>query len=83
MGIEARHGRVRGEHWGPRTLDLDLLLFDDLVLEQPGLVLPHPRMQERVFVLKPLADLNPDLRHPVSGRTISELLRALEASCRS
>lgn len=75
--VEASFGRVRGERWGPRTLDLDLLLFDDRVLEAPGLALPHPRMHERAFVLEPLAELDPSLRHPVLGKTVVELLEAV------
>ena len=78
LATEASFGRVRGERWGPRTLDLDLLLFDQAVVDEPGLTLPHPRMQERAFVLGPLADLDPGLRHPVSGRSVSELLAGLE-----
>ena len=58
-------------------MDLDLLLFDDRVLDEPGLALPHPRMHERDFVLRPLAALDPGLRHPVTGQTVSELLEAV------
>lgn len=58
---------------GPRTIDLDLLLFDDIILRTPGLTLPHPRMHERGFVLVPFADIAPDLRHPIAAKTISEL----------
>ena len=78
LDTEGAFGRVRGERWGPRTLDLDLLMFGRVVLDEPGLILPHPRMQERAFVLKPLADLDPGLRHPVSGRTVAELLASVE-----
>lgn len=76
MGIEAERGRERSveEHWGPRTLDLDLLLFDDVVSKEPDLLLPHPRMEERAFVLLPLSEVAPDLRLPASGRTAAELL---------
>jgi 2-amino-4-hydroxy-6-hydroxymethyldihydropteridine diphosphokinase len=74
LAIEAALGRVRGVAQGPRTIDLDLLLYDDLVLTEPGLVVPHPRLHERAFVLAPLADLAPDLRHPVRGATVRELL---------
>jgi 2-amino-4-hydroxy-6-hydroxymethyldihydropteridine diphosphokinase len=76
-GIEAAAGRVRGVRDGPRTLDLDLLDYDGLVLEREALVLPHPRMTERAFVLVPLAGLCPKWRHPVSGRSARELLDAL------
>ena len=80
LKIEADFGRVRRERWGPRLLDLDLLLFDNLVLETPALQLPHPRMHERAFVLAPLAEIAPDWIDPISGKTISELLQAIDSS---
>ena len=58
--VEHEAGRVRSVRWGPRTLDVDILLFDDLAIDEPGLVIPHPRMAERRFVLEPLADLAPE-----------------------
>jgi 2-amino-4-hydroxy-6-hydroxymethyldihydropteridine diphosphokinase len=61
QGLEAGAERVRGERWGPRTLDVDVLLVDDLTVDEPDLVVPHPRMYERRFVLAPLADLAPEL----------------------
>nr|WP_299245282.1 2-amino-4-hydroxy-6-hydroxymethyldihydropteridine diphosphokinase [uncultured Halomonas sp.] len=61
QALEQQHQRRRLRHWGPRTLDLDLLLFDDLSLDLPRLKLPHPAMQERAFVLFPLADIAPEL----------------------
>jgi 2-amino-4-hydroxy-6-hydroxymethyldihydropteridine diphosphokinase len=69
LAIERRLGRVRGEgpRFGPRTLDLDLLLVDGLILHEPGLTLPHPRLQERRFVLEPLAELDPALVIPGRG----------------
>ncbi len=75
LGIEQAHGRDRaaGERWGPRTLDLDLLLYGDLVIDEPGLTIPHPRLHERAFVLDPLVLLAPDLIVPTLGRTIREL----------
>jgi 2-amino-4-hydroxy-6-hydroxymethyldihydropteridine diphosphokinase len=75
--IEARFGRVRTVRWGERTLDLDLLLFDDRIIETPELTVPHPRLRERRFVLEPLAEVAPAVVEPRSGRTVSELLRDL------
>lgn len=73
LSIETKLGRVRGERYGPRPLDLDLLLHGDETSDDPALTLPHPRMHERLFVLEPLADLAPSLRHPALGLTMSEL----------
>ncbi len=78
QGIEAAHGRVRAVHWGPRTLDLDLLLYGDRVIDEPGLQVPHPGLAEREFVLRPLADLEPGLDIPGHGT-----LAALLATCPS
>jgi len=75
--VERRLGRTRdGERWGPREIDLDLLLQDELELETHGLTLPHPRLHERLFVLEPLAELAPDVVVPGKGR-VGELLRAV------
>ena len=68
LGIEQAFGRVRAERNGPRKLDLDILLYDDLTLATPRLTLPHPRLHLRAFVLQPLADLAPDLAIPGRGR---------------
>jgi 2-amino-4-hydroxy-6-hydroxymethyldihydropteridine diphosphokinase len=62
--LEAAAGRVRGERWGPRTLDVDVLLVDGIVVDEPDLTVPHPRMYERRFVMSPLADIAPDLVSP-------------------
>lgn len=67
QALEARFGRARREHWGPRVLDLDLLLHGDAQQHDPGLQLPHPRLHERAFVLVPLADLAPELQVPGRG----------------
>lgn len=74
LEIEQELGRVRRERNGPRTLDLDILLYGDLVCEEPGLVVPHPRMHERRFVLAPLVEIGASARHPVLGATLAELL---------
>ena len=80
LAIERAQGRHRdGSRWGPRTLDLDLLLYGDAVIDEPGLAIPHPHLAERAFVLLPLADLGPGLQVPGRGR-ISELLRNVDAT---
>lgn len=98
--IEHQYGRERVQRWGMRTLDLDLVYYDDLVLpdhtqydrwltlsaeEQTQkapdqLIIPHPRLQDRAFVLVPMADVAPDWRHPVLGRTVTEMLADLPAA---
>lgn len=79
LDVERRLGRARDdeERWGPRTIDLDLLLYGHLVLDEPGLDVPHPRLHERRFALEPLAELAPDALVPGRG-TAAELLRALD-----
>lgn len=79
LAIETRAGRMRAVRYGPRTLDLDLLLYGDSVVREPGLELPHPRLHERAFVLLPLADVAPDLEVPGRGR-VADLLARVDAS---
>ena len=73
LQIEAKFGRVRRERWGPRLLDLDLLLFGNIVMTTPTLQLPHPRMHERPFVLVSLAEIAPHWVDPISGKAIAQL----------
>ena len=77
--IEGQLGRRRMVPKGPRTIDIDILLFGHFVMETAGLVIPHPRMLERRFVLEPLAEICPDLRHPVTGLPIRALLNGVSS----
>lgn len=77
LALEQRFGRTRPYGGAPRTLDLDLILYADRTIDEPGLIVPHPRFRERRFVLEPLAEVAADWIDPVTGKTVGELLRAL------
>jgi 2-amino-4-hydroxy-6-hydroxymethyldihydropteridine diphosphokinase len=80
LEIEREIGRIRREKWGPRPIDLDLLLYDDIASQEPGLTLPHPLMHQRRFVLEPLAQIAPGADHPLLKRTIRDLHADLDHS---
>jgi len=75
--IEKRMGRVRSKRWGPRSIDLDLLFYDDELIEEPDLSVPHPEAHRRAFVLLPLLELDPNFRHPVTGETVRRMIQKL------
>ena len=77
LEIEREHGRTRPYGGAPRTLDLDLILYGESTIDEPGLVVPHPRFRERRFVLEPLGEIAPGWRDPVTGKTMTELLDRL------
>ena len=77
FNIEKEMRRVRLERWGPRIIDLDLLFYENLILKKPGLEVPHPEIRNRSFVLIPLAEIRPDLIHPVFNQTIDHLVRSI------
>lgn len=76
LAIERDHGRERAIRWGPRTLDIDVLLYGDEAIDEEGLIVPHPRMTERAFVLVPLAEIAPELS--IGGRAIRDILSGVE-----
>ena len=77
LRIEQKMGRVRGERWGPRLIDLDLLFYGEMIISEQGLEVPHPRLHERRFVLTPLVEIAPDILHPVLKKSAFDLLAAL------
>ncbi len=79
-GIEIKMGRQSTFRYGPRLVDLDILFYGDQVVDLPGLAIPHPHLAERAFVLVPLAEIAPELRHPASQQTIKEMLAAIETA---
>ncbi|MGI6211084.1 MAG: 2-amino-4-hydroxy-6-hydroxymethyldihydropteridine diphosphokinase [Anaerovoracaceae bacterium] len=78
MAIEAELGRVRLIHWGPRTIDLDIIFLEDRIIDTPDLKVPHPDLRNREFVLRPVSEIAPDLLDPVSGKTVLQLLQDLK-----
>jgi 2-amino-4-hydroxy-6-hydroxymethyldihydropteridine diphosphokinase len=80
--VEVALGRVRGQRWGPRLIDLDLLLYNGEVIQEGDLVCPHPELHRRAFVLVPLAEIAPDAFHPVLKKTAAELLAELDEGAR-
>ena len=75
--IERQNGRERKEHWGPRTLDLDILFYDHEIIDEEELVVPHPDLQNRAFVLEPFAQIDDKFRHPLLGLSIQQMLERL------
>lgn len=78
--VENDMGRAPTRRWGPRLIDIDILFYDQVVIEDEGLTIPHPRVAERAFVLAPLAVINPDLRHPQTGLSVREMLEKVDAT---
>jgi len=80
MEIERVMGRKRTEHWGPRIIDIDILLFGDLVIQTERLTIPHPRMHERSFALDPAAEIAPEMIHPILGKSVFEMRKSTRGS---
>ncbi|HMT20054.1 MAG TPA: 2-amino-4-hydroxy-6-hydroxymethyldihydropteridine diphosphokinase [Promineifilum sp.] len=78
--VESDMGRVPTRKWGPRLIDIDILFYDQIVIEDEGLTIPHPRIAERAFVLAPLAVINPDFLHPQTGLSVREMLENTDAT---
>lgn len=83
LEIERQLGRVRGEKWGPRSVDIDIVDFEGQMMVTDELTLPHPRLAERAFVLVPLLDLDPEWEHPILGRTAKDLAESLDPAARA
>lgn len=79
QATEVAVGRIRRFHWGPREIDIDILLYDDLVIDEPDLSIPHARLLERDFMLRPLLDLNPDAQDPRTKQLLKEVLKSLSS----
>lgn len=77
LDVERGLGRVRNVKWGPRTIDLDILLYDDLIMDEEGLSIPHPLLQERGFVLVPMAEIAPKVIHPRLKKDMSEIMKSI------
>jgi 2-amino-4-hydroxy-6-hydroxymethyldihydropteridine diphosphokinase len=81
LEIELQQGRIRQERWGPRTLDLDIIFFGEQLISTENLVIPHPRMEDRKFVLIPMVEINPNLIHPISRKSIRQILLECKDEC--
>jgi 2-amino-4-hydroxy-6-hydroxymethyldihydropteridine diphosphokinase len=81
LEIELQQGRVRQERWGPRTLDLDIIFFGEQLISTESLEIPHPRMEDRKFVLIPMVEINPNLIHPISRKSIRQILLECKDEC--
>lgn len=81
--IEQKVGRIRRFHWGPREIDIDIIMYDDQIIDEPTLTIPHARFRERDFVLRPITDLDPTIIDPVTHRTVAELYAQIPVSERA